>query len=151
MLNAMDIGKAAEHLVCADLLLSGYQAFLSDQGLPYDLLVDVGGRLIRVQVKATQSARNANMKGRAANMVYVFNVRTRGSRYNPKRENLSEKHCDLVALVATDIRTVAYMHLSEVYQTVSLHPPGYTFPGNFKRSRQAPIDQYPFHEALAKC
>lgn len=149
--KAMDAGKAAEHLVCADLLLHGYQAFLGDQGLPYDVLVDLGDRIIRVQVKATLRARNANVSGRAANMVYVFNVRTRGSRDNPRRERLSEKHCDLVALVALDTRAVAYMPISEVPQTVSLFPTGYEFPGKFKRSRYASIDQFPFSEALAKC
>lgn len=26
----LEVGKAAEHLVCADLIMSGYRAFLSD-------------------------------------------------------------------------------------------------------------------------
>lgn len=37
-------GAAGEHLVCADLLLQGYRAFLSDQNCPYDVAVDVGGQ-----------------------------------------------------------------------------------------------------------
>ena len=41
----LEVGKAAEHLVCADLITSGYRAFLSDQGLPYDILVDIDGRV----------------------------------------------------------------------------------------------------------
>ena len=45
-------GTAAEHLVCADLLLCGYRAFLADQNCAYDIAVDVAGRLIRIQVKA---------------------------------------------------------------------------------------------------
>jgi hypothetical protein len=36
------MGKAAEHLVCADLLMKGYNAFLSAQGLPYDVVIDQG-------------------------------------------------------------------------------------------------------------
>ena len=50
--NALEIGKAAEHLVCADLIIQGYRAYLSDQGLPYDAVVDVSGHLIRVQIKS---------------------------------------------------------------------------------------------------
>ena len=48
-------GAAGEHLVCADLLMQGYRAFLADQNCPYDVAVDVGDRLIRVQVKATRA------------------------------------------------------------------------------------------------
>jgi len=34
-LSELEIGKAAEHLVCADLILKGYRSFLADQGLPF--------------------------------------------------------------------------------------------------------------------
>ena len=50
-------GAAGEHLVCADLLMLGYRAFLADQNCPYDVAVDVGGRLIRIQVKSTRKAK----------------------------------------------------------------------------------------------
>jgi len=36
----LQIGKAGEHLVCTDLILKGYNAFLSDQGVPFDVLVE---------------------------------------------------------------------------------------------------------------
>ena len=52
------MGKAAEHLVCADLLMKGYNAFLSDQGLPFDVVIDLGRRLFRVQVKGTAKPKN---------------------------------------------------------------------------------------------
>lgn len=146
--RALDIGKAAEHLVCADLMLAGYRAFLSDQGLPYDLLVDAGGRFIRVQVKATCFPKNANAQGRSPNMVYVFHVRRRGK--GGKGERLNVSHCDVVALVALDARVVAYMPIASVAQTVSLYPVGYKFPGKFKRSRYAAVDGFPFSEAI-KC
>lgn len=146
--DMLSIGKAAEHLVCADLMLAGYRVFLSDQGLPYDLLVDLGDRFIRIQVKATLKPKNANARGRAPNMVYVFHVRRRGK--HSKGERLSNKHCDVVALVALDTRAVAYMPIKSVAQTVSLYPAGYTFPGKFKRSRYAAIDGFPFAEAI-KC
>jgi hypothetical protein len=146
--RALDLGKAAEHIVCADLILAGYRVFLSDQGLPYDLLVDIDGRFIRVQVKGTCAAKNANAKGRSANTVYVFNVRRRGK--FGKGSRLGVEHCDVVALVALDIRVVAYFPVAKVSQTVSLYPIGYKFPGKFKRSRYAAVDGFPFAEAV-KC
>lgn len=144
--RALDIGKAAEHLVCADLMLSGYRVFLSDQGLPYDLLVDLGNRFIRIQVKSTTKPKNANATGRSPNLVYVFHVRKRGK--NGKGQRLDKSHCDVVALVALDSRIVAYMAIETIAQTVSLHPVGYKFPGKFKRSRYAAIDGFPFSGAI---
>lgn len=38
--NELQIGKAAEHLVCCDLILQGYNAFLTDQGVPFDIVVE---------------------------------------------------------------------------------------------------------------
>ena len=49
----LETGRAAEHLVVADLILSGYRAFLTEQGLPYDVVLDCGEKLYRLQVKAT--------------------------------------------------------------------------------------------------
>ena len=36
-------GTAAEHLVCADLLMQGHGAYLTDQNTAYDVVADVGG------------------------------------------------------------------------------------------------------------
>ncbi|KKK68604.1 hypothetical protein LCGC14_2942380, partial [marine sediment metagenome] len=47
----LQIGKAGEHLVCFDLIRQGFNAFLADQGLPYDVLIDKGERIYRIQVK----------------------------------------------------------------------------------------------------
>ena len=146
--RALEMGKAAEHLVCADLLIGGHQAFLSDQGLPYDVLVDMGQRILRVQVKATSASRNAQSASKAPNDVYQFYVRRRGR--DGTGERLSEVHCDIVALVALDIRVVAYFLVSELAQSVSLKPPGHDFSRLYRRRRMAPIDAYPFADALAR-
>ena len=73
----LEVGKAAEHLVCADLIMSGYRAFLSDQGLPYDILVDVDGALLRVQVKSTRKPKNHDPRTRAT-PGYFFHLRRAG-------------------------------------------------------------------------
>lgn len=145
---ALEIGKAAEHLVCADLILSGYRCFLSDQGLPYDVVVDVAGRLIRVQVKASCFARNVNASGRSERMAYSFGVRAAGK---GNRRRLSNDACDLVALVALDIGVIAYLPISVVGQTAQIPPPGTVLTTKFKSLSQwaRTIDEFPFEAAIS--
>lgn len=144
--RALEYGKAAEHLVCADLLLSGYSAFMSDAGCAYDVLVEARDRLWRIQVKSTLRPRNINSQGRVSNIAYSFNVRRRGKGGRAKR--LDKAHCDIVALVALDIQVIAYFPVQTVAQTIYLYPPGYVFKGKYKRSRIVPIDRFPFQGAL---
>lgn len=144
---ALEIGKAAEHFVCADLLLQGYRAYLSDQGLPYDVVVDIAGHLIRVQCKSKCFAGNMNAGGRAERMGYTFHVRRRGKRGAGR---MTDEHCDVLALVALDIRSVAYLPVAEVGQTCQLMARGHEFKGRFKRNRFADIDGFPFVDALRK-
>jgi len=49
------LGEAAEHLVCADLMLKGKQAILVS-GHCYDVLVD-DGKLTRIQVKSSRKSK----------------------------------------------------------------------------------------------
>lgn len=144
---AIELGKAAEHLVCADVILCGYRAYLSDQGLPYDVVVDDGERLIRVQVKATCSTRNLNKKGMHDRMGYVFHVRQHGKN---NRKRLTNQHVDLVACVALDIQTIAYQLVEDVGMTCELMPPGYVFKGKYKRSRYEDITKFPFENVIKK-
>ena len=39
-MDDLQIGKAGEYLVCADLILRGFVAYPSEQGLPYDIVLD---------------------------------------------------------------------------------------------------------------
>lgn len=97
--NELQAGKAAEHLVCADLILQGYSAFLADQGLPYDVIVDTGNTIKRVQVKATVPK---TVQGR---LVYPFG--TRRSKGTNRPVGINE--VDYYAFVALDVRLVAYL------------------------------------------
>ena len=101
----LQTGKAAEHLVCADLILQGLNAFLADQGLPYDVVVDDGSRLLRVQVKSASRPMTAGRSGSDHRReFYRWNFR-RAKR--PKRVSASE--IDYAALVALDVRMIAYV------------------------------------------
>jgi hypothetical protein len=142
-LHDLEIGKAAEHLVVADLLLSGYRAFLTDQGVPYDVVLEHDRTLLRVQVKSTREARK--IPGRALGTGYLYQVRRAGKR---GRRVYSDEVFDILALVALDIRVIAYLPLSEkVLQTIYLRPPGYNYHARAERTRT--IDQYPIEAVLA--
>ena len=150
MTDALEVGKAAEHLVCADLILQGYRAFLSDQGCPFDVLVALpSGQFIRVQVKATQHPKNVNAKGRNERHAYSWAVRRRGK--NQQAERLSGDHCDVVALVALDVRKIAYLPLDLCGQTVQID----TTPNREKRTSKgmswaAGIGDFPFAPAVRR-
>ena len=94
-------GKAAEHLVCADIILQGFSAFLADQGLPYDVIVDVGGLLKRVQVKSSIGPRVVQSR----EGVYQFSLRRSKAGNRP----MHVTEADLFAFVALDTRQIAYL------------------------------------------
>ncbi|WIA95826.1 hypothetical protein [Curtobacterium sp. MCBA15_004] len=129
-------GTAAEHLVCAELLMSGHRAFLADQNCAYDVAVDLGGRLIRLQVKATRKQRS--IPQRAEHIpAYMWHVRRAGK---GGRRVYDDDAFDLLALVALDVQRIAYLPPSEQRQTVHIRPPGSTGGKQF--------DDYPFVAAI---
>lgn len=141
----LELGKAAEYLVVADLILQGYRAYLTDQGLPYDVVVDIDGRLLRVQVKATREQRPVPQRV-AFTPGYLFHVRRAGK---GGRRNYDDTEFDLLAFVALDVRTIAYMPFTDgVRQSIILRPSGYA-PTN-RAERRANIDQFPFGAAVER-
>lgn len=144
--NALEIGKAAEYIVCADVILQGFRAFPSDQGLPYDVVIDTGSRMLRVQVRSSTRPRNVNAQGRNERLAYSFHVRRVGKTHTAR---LTNADCDLVALVALDLRVVAYLPIAEVGQTVQLLPPGGE-PLKSMRTAWQSIDQFPLSAALER-
>lgn len=139
-------GTAAEHLVCADLLLAGYRAFLADQNCPYDVAVEIGGRLIRIQVKATRQQRAIPQR---VNHVpaYMWHVRRAG-------KGGARVYCaadfDLLALVALDCRKIAYMPPSKARQTIHIRPHEDGSPPAHGGKGGKTFSQFPFDLALAE-
>ena len=104
--NELQLGKAGEHLVCADLILQGYNAFLADQGLPYDVLVDVDGKIKRIGVKSTKQLTSTSK----SKDIYRFG--TRKGKGGITRIRKSE--VDYYAFVALDIKKIAYVPIKEM-------------------------------------
>lgn len=137
-------GAAGEHLVCADLLLQGFRAFLADQNCPYDVAVDVGGRLIRIQVKATRGARAIpqRVNHRAG---YIWNVRRAGK---AGQRTYAEGDFDMLALVALDCRRIAYLAPSQSKQTVHIRAHDDPLPPAHGGKGGKTFEMFPFATAL---
>ena len=102
----LQIGKAGEHLVCYDLILKGYNAFLSDQGLPFDIVVEKNGVLTKIQVKTTSKLVNTQK----SQNIYRFGTR-RGKGQGTRTR---KAEVDFFAFVATDISEIAYLDISQM-------------------------------------
>ena len=105
----LQVGKAGEHFVCTSLITQGYNAFLADQGLNYDVVVDVNGQLKRLQVKTTQKTINA---GEAKN-IYRFGLRV--GKQSDRRIVIYD--VDYFAFVVLDILKVAYLSTTQLLNT----------------------------------
>ena len=109
--NELQIGKAGEHFVCYDLIIQGFNAFLADQGLPFDVLVEKDGILKRIQVKTTTRIRDRRNK--AQGKVYKYQTR----RGRQSKSTIKPGETDYFAFVAMDIREIAYIRTEDLTGT----------------------------------
>ena len=128
----MEVGRAGEHLVMADLLLNGWVAYPTSQGVPYDVAVDIGDRVIRVQVKSTKMPKTPASLNRGTPL-YVFNTRRAGK---GGRRRYSTDDFDVLALVALDRRLIAYYALADSHNDcVALRVPSLRYGEGGVKSR----------------
>ena len=112
----LQVGKAGEHLVCADLIMKGFIAYPSEQGLHYDVVCDYGGKLLKIQVKTTSKKRYVPQR-KTELKKYSFNIRRCGKGGRHSYEN---GDVDIFALVALDIKTIGYIKDAEAKQSIYL-------------------------------
>lgn len=145
-------GAAAVHLVCADLLLDGFKAFIAPEGFHYDVVLDLDGTLLRIQVKSTGSVRPRPSRPTSL-PVYQFST---DRKHRPERVGQKAKlsaytdaHIDLFACVALDIKAVAYFPVTGRFVSgLHLYPPGTE---NWIRNgvnQRRLITEFPIREAL---
>lgn len=113
----LEIGKAGEHLVCADLIMRGYNAYLSDQGLPYDVVADIKGKLYKIQVKTTSKYRSIPQR-KTHTPAYLFWIKRCGK---GGKKVYKEKDYDFMALVALDKKIIGYLPFDNVKGTMHLN------------------------------
>jgi hypothetical protein len=154
--RAIEIGTAAEMIVCADLILAGHRAFMTGAGLSYDLVLDVGGQLLRVGVKSTLWPRSRPAR-EGSRICYQFMASRakRDKHGNTLARRYSGADLDMMAFVALDIRRVAYVpvtkqivfgwHFDAPGQYAGTNKYG---PKNGGQRRQ--FDDFPLSVALAK-
>jgi len=99
----LSLGRAGQYIVLADLLCRGVQAFDTGEGVGYDIVADLKGKLIRLQVKTTQKMRILNDH---ANPIYFFHLKRAGKNGN---KFYKQGDFDAFALVAMDRREVFYL------------------------------------------
>lgn len=118
-MDDLQAGKAGEYLVCADLILKGYVAFPTEQGLSYDVILGTTpGEVYKVQVKTTRQPQAVPQRKNRTDK-YIFHVRRCGK---GGRRNYSDGEVDLFALVALDTKTIGYILPSEAKQTMFFLP-----------------------------
>lgn len=113
----LQIGKAGEYLVCSDLITKGLIAFPSEQGLPYDVVIDNGKRLLKCQVKTTTTYRKVPQRNQDTKC-YIFNVKRHGNSNNLRHYNQNE--VDVFALVFLDVKKVGYVKNEEMPATLNI-------------------------------
>ena len=117
-INDLQIGKAGEYLVCADLILKGNIAFPSEQGLHYDVVLSVGNKLYKVQVKATRKPIPVPQRKNRTDK-YCVNIRRCGK---GGRKSYSVEDVDIFAIVALDTKSIGYIRAKDVRQTMFFLP-----------------------------
>lgn len=111
-------GRAGEHLAAADFMYLGHDAFHAAQGMPYDLIADVEGRLLKVQVKTTRKPEL--LPGRNVNKTaYRFWV-NRCGKGSSGTYDITD--VDIFALVALDTKQVAYISANKMPKTLFVRP-----------------------------
>jgi hypothetical protein len=112
----LQIGKAGEYLVCADLILKGFISFPSEQGLPYDVLLDNGEKLLKIQVKTTEKYKTIPQR-KTDSKAYIFNIKRAG---NKGKTRYQDDEIDIFALVCLDTMSIGYLKNSDMPETINI-------------------------------
>ena len=104
-INAIDKATITEHICVAKIKKLGYNASIVHMKAA-DIIMDVNGTLLRVQVKSsqlrTQKDRGSYKKG------YQFST-AHGSKF---KTPITDKDCDIIAFVAFEIERIFFLHIS---------------------------------------
>lgn len=122
-ISELQLGKAGEYLVCADLILRGYVAFPSEQGLRYDVVVDDQRSLVRIQVKTTEKYRACPQRNTFCPS-YLFNARRCGK---GGRNSYLHTDIDIMAFVCLEDKLIGYLPIHEIRQTMHFRVKKYNY------------------------
>lgn len=115
----LQIGRAGEYITAADLILKGFDCFHSAQGMPYDLVADINGELLKVQVKTTATTRPVPQRSSHI-PAYLFWINRCG---RGGTSGYAKEEVDLFALVSLKEMLVGYWSASSLPNTIVLRSP----------------------------
>ncbi|CAB4133848.1 hypothetical protein UFOVP264_41 [uncultured Caudovirales phage] len=125
-ISELQIGKAGEYLVCAELILKGFIAFPSEQGLRYDVVVDIEGKLIRIQVKTTREYRFRPQRKTQISS-YLFHPKRCGK---GGMKCYTEMDIDIMAFVAIKDSVIGYLPVNAISKTMMFRSRKCEYVGN---------------------
>jgi hypothetical protein len=141
--HQLELGRAAEYLVCAELILQGWLVYATAPGVPYDLIVDTGRERLRVQVKST--SKPIKPGSLRISQGYFFNPRRAGRR---GKRLYGDEEFDVYALVALDRRIVAFFSIHELSKScIALRVPAGDYKPGIKLGKE--FKDSSFNHALA--
>jgi hypothetical protein len=114
--NDLQIGKAGEYFTCGDLIIKGFIAYPSEQGLPYDIVLDIGTKMLKIQVKTCSIPRRVHQRN-IDSFTYIFNIKRHGKN-NTKIYTNDE--VDIFALVALDTKQIGYIKNVDMPSTLNI-------------------------------
>lgn len=106
----LSLGKCGEYYAIFTLSKQGYTVYGSDQGLPYDIIVDVEGTLLRGQVKSTWGT------GDYGKSKSVYRFGTRSGKGGKRTKALM---CDFYAFVAIHDEKIGFMASDELISSIN--------------------------------
>lgn len=105
--NELRIGRAGEHFIMFDLLVKGHTAFLTEQGVPYDIVIETESQFIRIQVKSATKPRYRTKIYKTP--TYIFDPRRVGKKY---QRTVRKDDFDGFAFALLDIKEACYIPLT---------------------------------------
>ncbi|MCY2161672.1 hypothetical protein OW894_24825 [Klebsiella pneumoniae] len=104
--SELEMGKCGEYYAIFKLAKQGFVCFPSDQGLPYDIVVEANGALLKGQVRSTLKMRDYGK----SKSVYRFGMRTGKGNGRATPMNWS----DFYAFVVIEEEKIAFMTTTEL-------------------------------------
>jgi hypothetical protein len=108
--------RAGELLAAFELTLLGADISIASEGRAYDLIADVGNKLVRVQVKAAGAPR---LNGKLWS--YRFSIVQGSHKGKTSSCSYTVDHADVFALVAVDIRRLVFMSVKSLEGTTMIN------------------------------
>lgn len=144
-LSGTQIGMVSEMMVMKSFFMAGHSAFVATPHLPYDLVADVDGLLIKVQVKCVTGPTKRMIS--SANRPYLFNLLRKTQ--NGRRFRYKPTDFDIFAFVALDIEQIAFIPSTRVLKanTTTIYADDYVARTDSKPSVKR-FGDYPLHKAI---